>query len=1029
VAVFLGLLALSLLGCSTVKREGYDVPALALPSQFKNKLPADAHDATAAAPDANEIPQKLKVPHDSGLTEWWRSFGNRELDELIDRGLANNPDLRMAMLRVAQAKERVDQAKAGKLPTITAPMLTGLQAPGGLVGTTPNSGGISQIQRNYQASLQADWRLDVWGEQSSMVESAKFQLWRAVFERDDAQRTMVANLSSAYVEYVSLNDRLKVARENEAVSSNILISLEKRVEVGDATLSDSAQQKAAIFALRATIPSLEQQREDLLNTIAFLVGAVPGTLKLSDNGLDSISSPSVIPGLPSALLLRRPDVRMAEARLLSADADIDVARARILPSIDLTAQGGLSTIIFSQFFMAKSLFWNSIANLSVSIFDNGKKESDKKVSQEAHEEMIESYIRTLNQAMREVEGALATVRLTGKRLEDSRQAVNSAREAWDISTKVYALGGVDYQTFLDTERTYHRYLDEYQHIRMENSRGYIGLFSALGGGVRPAEPLPGKGARPAVAQGGSVSSNSPPVLLASSGTFIPQSRSTEGIDRAWGKSGDDQVENFWQVELSGIYHRTAIGAVWRDLRARYPKLMEDRFLRPRLDGRIEDSEDGQESWYRLYVAKFPSPAAADELCAALKASYQRCRIVSSRSDETVTVENAKDAPGQAAQPVAETSPPEPVAAPLALNADAELKPVVLPVAATDDAAPPGVPPAVKESSAANDLPVATTRKPAYGLQLGTFANPENARALQATWQSKGYQVNIAESSDARGRVFYAVRTGVFAQRAEANVEALSIRRKENAAVVVVAMQVDPGGKPDKMKSGDVQPADGQAAAPEPVNEATTSPAAGGQPNADDGLAYAVQMGAFPTMKGASVSQSFWGAKGYKPYIREVQDAQGRVWYTVRTGEFSQRGKASVLARSIGRKQGVPAIVVQSGEPGMAQTGDGDALEKSASGKRQKSFYAVQLSAFSSLDAAARSYADWRSKGYEVYVCELRNVEGRALFAVRTGQFSRRREAASLIKAVERKNEIKAILVPAELDSAGNLAKVEVGALI
>ncbi|OIQ81914.1 toluene efflux pump outer membrane protein TtgF precursor [mine drainage metagenome] len=1014
------------------------MPALALPSQFKNKLPADAHDATAAPPDANEIPQKLKVPHDSGLTEWWRSFGNRELDELIDRGLANNPDLRVAMLRVAQAKERVDQAKAGKLPTITAPMLTGLQAPGGLVGTTPNSGGISQIQRNYQASLQADWHLDVWGEQSSMVESAKFQLWRAVFERDDAQRTMVANLSSAYVEYVSLNDRLKVARENEAVSSNILISLEKRVEVGDATLSDSAQQKAAIFALRATIPSLEQQREDLLNTIAFLVGAVPGTLKLSDNGLDSISSPSVIPGLPSALLLRRPDVRMAEARLLSADADIDVARARILPSIDLTAQGGLSTIIFSQFFMAKSLFWNSIANLSVSIFDNGKKESDKKVSEEAHEEMIESYIRTLNQAMREVEGALATVRLTGKRLEDSRQAVNSAREAWDISTKVYALGGVDYQTFLDTERTYHRYLDEYQHIRMENSRGYIGLFSALGGGVRPAEPLPGKGARPAVAQGGSVSSNSPPVLLASSGTFIPQSRSTEGVDRAWGKSGDDQVENFWQVELSGIYHRTAIGAVWRDLRVRYPKLMEDRFLRPRLDGRIEDSEDGQESWYRLYVAKFPSPADADELCAALKASYQRCRIVSSRSDETVTVENAKDAPDPVAHPVAETSLPEPVAAPLALNADAELKPVVLPVAATDDAAPSGMPPAVKEPSAARDLPVATTRKLAYSLQLGMFANPENARALQATWQSRGYQVNIAESPDARGRVFYAVRTGVFARRAEANVEALSIRRKEKTAVVVVATQVDPAvdsvGKPDKMKSAGVQPLDGQAApslpgTPEPVNAATISPPAGAQPNADDGSGYAVQLGAFPTMKGASVSQSSWSAKGYKPYIREIQDAQGRAWYTVRTGEFSQRVKASVLARSIGRKLGVPAIVVQSGEREMAQTGSEDALEKSASAKKQAGFYAVQLDAFSSLDAAARSYADWRSKGYEVYVCELRNAGGRALFAVRTGQFSRRREAAGLAKAVERKNQIKAILVPAELDAAGNLAKVEVGALI
>jgi len=636
----LGFIAMILPGCA-IKRNGYDVPQLALPAQYKNSTPAGVPDTTSSSKDSNVLPAKPNVPQDAGLAEWWRTFGNSELVELVDRGLANNPDVRIATLRMAQANARADQARAGLMPTISAPFGAAIQMPGGTIGSVPVGTEDRTTQKSYQASVRGSWRADIWGEQSSLAESAKFHLWQAAFDRDNVQRNMAANLASSYVEFLSLNDRLRVARETETVLSGMLAAIETRVDAGDATLIDLDQQKAAIFAARATMPNLEQQREDALSTIASLVGTVPGSLKLSSDGLDALYLPAVVPALPSSLLLRRPDVRMAEARLLAADADVDVARARILPPLDLSAQVGYSSLSMARFFQPQALFWNALANLTANIFDGGKLASEKENAQAIHEEMVETYARAIYQAVREVESALVTIRLNGKRLDAQQEVIASARRAWDSSAEVYAVGGLDYLALLDTERTYQRYLDEYQRIKMDHYRGYISLFQALGGGVKFAEQLPGKGVRPTLARGdalGSVSLAAPKKVSA-----------TAGVDWVVQSS----AENFWQVELPGLYHRSTIGATWRDLRTRYPKLMGSRVVRPRLNGRIEDSADDQMSWYRLYVGKFATPETAHELCAALKANFQRCRVVSSRSDETVAV---PPLPQKDKAPAAESSP-------------------------------------------------------------------------------------------------------------------------------------------------------------------------------------------------------------------------------------------------------------------------------------------------------------------------------------------------------------------------------------
>ncbi len=785
-----------------------------LPAQYKNSPPKDSHTST---PMPIEPAVKIATPdasHDVGLVEWWRAFGNLELVELIDRGLANNPDVRIATQQMAEARTRVDQARAGLLPALSAPVELANQAPGGAIGVVTPGQGISS-QRTYQASLQGNWRVDLWGERSSLAESAKFQLWQAAFNRDNVQRNMTASLASSYVEYLSLNDRLRLARETDAVLSHMLDSVEKRVDIGDATLIELDQQKAAVFAVRATIPTLEQQREDALTSIAFLVGSVPGSLKLSSDGLDALFLPTVIPALPSSLLLRRPDVRMAEARLLSADADVDVARARLLPPLDLSAQVGHSSLAMAQFFQPSTLFWNAISNLTVSIFDGGKLKSDKENAQAIHEEMVETYARTIYQAAREVESALAGIRLTGNRLASQQEATTSARRAWDSSAKVYAAGGLDYQALLDAERNYNRYLDDYLRIKMDSYHGYISLFQALGGGVNFVEQLPGKGARPTQALGdafGSVALDTSKISFAAPKTGF----ATDGVD--WGNDaftkggGPLQVENFWQVELPGLYHRSTIGATWRDLRMRYPKLMESRVVRPRLDGKVENNTDGQLSLFRLYVGKFATPEAAHELCAMLKANYQRCRVVSSRSDEVVvevplsqknkapvTVSSSNDVHGAdalSAKDISLVTASSKTAEHAAGEPDVKFDPALPFLSASQ----PG-----STALAVNGVPGGKVgilekqdkakEKLAYTVQLGAFATLENAEKSQLQWQDKGYKAHVCEIKDAAKRTLYAVRMGEFAQRRDAFAAIRSLKRNAGFQATLVLAVVDHVDKP------------------------------------------------------------------------------------------------------------------------------------------------------------------------------------------------------------------------------------------
>lgn len=1019
--LLLAAVLMASLGACMTKRSAYDVPQVPLAAGFKQQL-ADAPDSPAA--EAAPPAPAPAATDDGSLVEWWRYLGNAELEGLINRGIANNADLRVATIRLAQAKARAEQAEAGRLPTLSSPLTVARQAPGGTVGSVPVNGNSRTAQTSIQSSLRGDFRLDVWGEQSAVAESAQLQLRRAALERDNVQRNVTASIAASYVELVALNDRLRLARETARVLADTLKAMERRLELGDATLGEVEQQRALIHGLRASIPTLEQQREEAINALAFLVGTLPGSLKVSTQGLDALAVPEVLPGLPSSLLLRRPDIRMMEARLLSADADIDVARARILPPVDLAAQAGYSSNALAQLFMPQTFFWNAVASLTASIFDGQRRENEKKYNEAVYEEMVETYIRTVYLAMREVEGALAAIRLTGRRLEAQREAAGASKRAWEINNKVYALGGVDHLALLESERTYHRYQDEYQRAQMDLFKGYVSLFSALGGGVRPAERLPGPGRRPDAGLVGRVAYGAdaaPPT----------EAFAAEGLDIA---TSETLPEGYWQIELPGLYHRTAVGAAWRDWRNRYPDLMEGKILRPRLNGRIEGANNGDDAWYRLSIAKFADEAAARTFCDRLTENQERCDVVYARPDGK-----------RLTSPVGKPASDKP-AAPVAAPAPATL----------------------------------------YALQFGLYLNPENAAVAAEVWKFRGYDVYVAEVAGADGNRWYALQSGAYVGEAPARAAAEAVRAKEEQPVEVVPASAGLDGKPQRVdldallaqrvvQDQPIVPEPPEApAARTPVPDAVVVSTVAGRKTLRGKAAFSIQLAAFASRDNARVAIDYWQSRGLAVYLALLGDRDSRQWYAVRSGDFASRREASALAVQLGRKEGVNVLVVPYRPPfvlpdevapsapasdsfGLAALPSEAVAEApvvepetpvlaapnpvpapaapqppvATAEKRPlpTARFSLQLGAFASIENAARAYAEWQLRGYEPYVCETDDVRGNPRFAVRVGEFSGKAEAQQTIRRIQKQDGARAVLVAAPLNDKGELRRIDVGPLL
>jgi NodT family efflux transporter outer membrane factor (OMF) lipoprotein len=433
-------------------------PALDIPATYREAVRGKPH-AAIPAPD------------------WWRAFHSRELTALMEEAQYANLDIAAAVARVLQADANARIVGAPLLPDIEAnPTVTRSRA-------ANLAGGAANPDRTvYNASLSASYEIDFWGKNRARLLAAEETAIGQRYDREVVVLSTLASVGNAYFQVLGSQDRIAVARRDIAAASRILDLIRQRFAAGTAAQLDVAQQESLLATQRASVPPLEITLRQNIATLALLIGRPPERVEVRGGSMWQVAVPRITPGLPSELLLQRPDVREAEHRLASAHANVVAARAAFFPSIALTAQGGFQSLALSTLFGPGAAFYTAVASLTQPIFDGGLLLGQLDLAKGIREELLEDYRKSVISAFTDVDKALVAVRQNALRETLQAEAVRSARQAFQLSEQRLREGTIDLVTVFQTQQTLFQAEDLLAQVRLARLLAVITLYQAMGGG-------------------------------------------------------------------------------------------------------------------------------------------------------------------------------------------------------------------------------------------------------------------------------------------------------------------------------------------------------------------------------------------------------------------------------------------------------------------------------------------------------------------------------------------------------------------
>jgi len=412
---------------------------------------------------------------------WWNSFGSAELQSLVDEALAGSPDLAIATERVNQAEAQVRVAGASLFPVLTPDGGTSTRRTSTVGGG--KTGGPAVVDSVGNIGLTVSYELDLWGKNHDAVRSAESSASAASFDRDTAQLTLVSGVATSYFEVLALRARLAIGRDNLAIAQRVFDLVSARARDGVASALDVSRQQATVLSQQAALVPLEQQEHQTLAALAVLVGRPPEGFDVQATGIADITVPAIDPGLPSNLLVRRPDLASAEAQLAAANADVAAARAALLPTITLTGSAGLATTALTSLATGGTTAAIGIAaSLLQPIFDGGHLRGEKAIAESRERELVETYRKAILASFDDVEQALAGTSRLGQQEQLQEGVQTSARESLRLAEVRYKAGADDLLTVLDAQRTLFAAQDQLAQVQLNRLQAAVSLYKALGGG-------------------------------------------------------------------------------------------------------------------------------------------------------------------------------------------------------------------------------------------------------------------------------------------------------------------------------------------------------------------------------------------------------------------------------------------------------------------------------------------------------------------------------------------------------------------
>ena len=420
---------------------------------------------------------------------WWQNFGSPQLDALVAEAMLSAPDLLIQGERVVQAELTLRQSGASLLPTLSI----------------AGSSGVRNVDGNeVRASdigLAAAYEIDLWGRIAASVDASRARLAATRFDYAAARLSLSASVSSLWFQSLALEERLAIARNNLSIAESVLRVVQARYDNGAASALELSQQRSTVLVQRKAIDPLAVQLRQTRSALAILLGRSPQARFIDGERLAELSLPTIAAGLPSELLLRRPDLAASEAGLVAAAADIAAARAALLPSISLSAGAGVASGALLA--LADNTRTLSIsASVLQKIFDGGRLKADVDIQRSRQRELLEAHRSNILTALKEVEDALANGARDRRQEAVQREILAEAQRSLSLAELRYREGADSLLTVLDAQRTLFAAQDQMAQLRLARLTAAVNLYKALGGGWQspvPLQPDMDKNARPAPA--------------------------------------------------------------------------------------------------------------------------------------------------------------------------------------------------------------------------------------------------------------------------------------------------------------------------------------------------------------------------------------------------------------------------------------------------------------------------------------------------------------------------------------------------
>ncbi len=456
-------------------------------------------DPAIPPPERFRAAKSKSAPTFHSAREFVERFRSRELTRVIDEALEGNNDIAAAVARITEADSQARVSSAPLFPTLSnTNNFESLQVPSTIYGVgVGNSAGLANAtasnNRPYGATrfdyfslgLTASYTLDIWGANQDASKAARLLANASRFNRQVVEIATVASALNAYFAVLNAQDQLRIVDDNVRIAGGVLTAVKARREVGLATVLDVAQQQTVYDTQLAMIPPLQQTLAQQVNRLAVLLGRTPESFSVQGTTLKSLHFPKIEPGLPSEVLLRRPDVAEAEARLASQEFSVLQARAAFFPQIQLTGQYGVQSIVWRNLATPQAIGWQVLAMTTQPLLDGWNLQGQYELQKGKYSEFAANYRKQTLTALSDTENALVAVAQTERHLSLQEDAVASARQALTAAKARLSEGTIDIVTLATNETAFFQGQLLLEQVRLAHFQAATTFYQALGGGWSP----------------------------------------------------------------------------------------------------------------------------------------------------------------------------------------------------------------------------------------------------------------------------------------------------------------------------------------------------------------------------------------------------------------------------------------------------------------------------------------------------------------------------------------------------------------